>query len=351
LKSLYDAVVVTIGSAQDRRLGIPGEDLAGVYGSWAFVGWYNGHPDFRCLEPALSGPAVAVIGNGNVALDVARVLAKTAGEMAPSDLCRHAAERITAAALTDIYLVGRRGPVEASFTSPELAEFGHLQRGVPLVEATQLQATVTPAEVPADDLKVRQKNLEILRSYAGNRPEDKPLRVHFLFYAAPRTLVGRERVTGIELERTRVEHGRSLPTGEVLALPVATVITAIGYRTVPFAELPFDPVRGIVANTDGRVEPGVYAAGWCRRGPQGVIPANRTDSLAVAKRIVEDLAHGDPGDKPGPAGLDRLLQERQVRAVTYADWLRINAAEVERAAAGRPREKFTRIEEMLALLG
>jgi ferredoxin--NADP+ reductase len=350
LRELYDTVIVTIGSAQDRRLGIAGEDLPGVYGSWAFVGWYNGHPDYRDLAPDLSGTGVAVIGNGNVALDVARVLAKTPAEMAQADLCAHAAERIAASPVTDIYLLGRRGPAEASFTSAELSEFGQLERGVPLVQAEQLPAEIG-GDWPADELKVRQKNLEILQGYVGNRPDAKPLRLHFLFYTAPVAIVGDGRVEGLRIERTRLEGGRAVATGEMQVLPVATVISAIGYRSMPFAGLPFDAGRGVVANVDGRVEPGVYTAGWCRRGPQGVIPANRSDALAVAKLIQQDLAaQGEGGDKPGPTALDRLLRERGVRPVSYADWLKINEAEVQRAVHGKPREKFTRIAEMLAVL-
>lgn len=350
LKELYDAVIVTIGSTQDRKLGIPGENLPGVYGSWAFVAWYNGHPDYRDLEPDLSGKAVAVIGNGNVALDVARVLAKTPAEMGQADLCSHAAQVIAAAPLEDIYLLGRRGPADASFTPAELGEFGTLERCVPLARAEQIPAELN-ADTPPDQLKDRQKNLEILRGYGGNRPDAKPLRLHFMFYAAPVKIVGAGHVEGLRVARTEIRGGRAVLTDEIITLPVGAVISAIGYRSVAFPGLPFDETQGIIPNIDGRVEAGVYTAGWCRRGPQGVIPANRSDSLAVAKLITEDLAQQALSDKPGPVGLDRLLRERAVRTVTYQDWLKINQAEVERAAAGKPREKFTRVAEMLAVLG
>lgn len=349
LKRAYDAVVVTIGSAEDRKLGIPGEPLPGVYGSWAFVGWYNGHPDYRELNPCLDGKGVAVVGNGNVALDVVRVLAKTPAEMSQADICQHALAAIQAAPLEDIYLIGRRGPAEASFTSAELSEFATLERCVPLVDAAQIPDQVS-ADLPPDELKVREKNLEILRGFVSNRPEDKPVRLHFVFYGAPLAILGQERVEGLRLARTRLEGNRAVETGEIVELAVSTVISAIGYRSVPFPGLPFDPARGVVINNDGRVEPGVYTAGWCRRGPQGVIPANRTDSLAVAKLIVADLAQQQGEARPGPAGLDALLKERGVRPVSYADWMKINAAEVNRASGEKPREKFTRIAEMTALL-
>ncbi len=350
LTALYDAVIVTIGSAQDRKLGIPGEELPGVYGSWAFVGWYNGHPDYPDLAPDLSGTGVAIIGNGNVALDVARVLAKTPAEMRQADLCAHAAQTIAAAPLEDIYVLGRRGPTDASFTPAELSEFSALERCVPLAQAEQIPAQLD-ADTPPDQVKDREKNLEILRGFSSHRPADKPLRLHFMFYAAPVEIVGAGHVEGLRVARTQVTGGRAVLTDEIITLPVSTVISAIGYRTVAFPDLPFDQTRGVIPNTDGRVEPGVYTAGWCRRGPQGVIPANRNDSLAVAKLVSEDLARQPVSDKPGPVGLDRLLHERAVQSVSYPDWLKINQAEVERAAAGKPREKFTRIEAMLALLG
>ena len=345
LKANYDAVVIAIGCPIDRRLGIPGEDLPGVYGSWSFVGWYNGHPEKRDLAPDLSGKAVTVIGNGNVAIDCVRVLAKTPAEMAKSDLCRHAAEVLAKAPVEEIYLIGRRGPVQASFTPIELAELGQLERCVPLLDGAALERDIAAAD-PAE-IKVKEKVLAALRSFAANRPGDKPVRLRLLFWAAPAAIVGRGRVEGLSLGRTRLESGRAVETGESLELAVATVITAIGYVGRAFAGLPMDERRGIARNLEGRVEPGVYVVGWSKRGPSGTIPTNRVDAMAVAELIAADLA-GCQG-KPGPAALDRLLAARGVRPVTFADWQRINEAEVTRAASGRPREKFTRIEEMLAI--
>ena len=345
LKANYDAVVIAIGCPIDRRLGIPGEDLPGVYGSWSFVGWYNGHPKKRDLAPDLSGKAVAVIGNGNVAIDCVRVLAKAPAEMAKSDLCRHAAAVLAKAPVEEIYLIGRRGPVQASFTPIELAELGQLERCVPLLDGAALERDIAAAD-PAE-IKVKEKVLAALRSFAANRPGDKPVRLRLLFWAAPAAIVGRGRVEGLSLGRTRLESGRAVETGESLELAVATVITAIGYVGRAFAGLPMDERRGIARNLEGRVEPGVYVVGWSKRGPSGTIPTNRVDAMAVAELIAADLA-GCQG-KPGPAALDRLLAARGVRPVTFADWQRINEAEVTRAASGRPREKFTRIEEMLAI--
>ncbi len=341
LRAAYDAVVIAIGCPVDRRLGIPGEGLRGVYGSWSFVGWLNGHPSFRDLEPDLQGPAVAVIGNGNVAIDCVRVLAKTPAEMAKSDLCRHAAERLAAAPLERLYLIGRRGPLEASFTPVELAELGELERAVPLLDGAALERDIAAAGPEA--LKAKEKVLATLRRFAGNKPGLKPLELHLLFWSAPQAILGETRVEGLRLAST------GPGAGERRELAVSTVITAIGYATAPLAGLPLDALRGIVRNEGGRVEPGVYAVGWAKRGPSGTIPTNRADSLAVAELIAADLTLLGRR-KPGPAALDALLASRGVRPVSFADWQCLNAAEVARAAPGRPREKFTRIAEMLAVL-
>ena len=345
LKAGYDAVVVAIGCPVDRKLGIPGEDLRGVYGSWSFVGWYNGHPENRELAPALAGKAVAVVGNGNVAIDCVRVLAKTPAEMARSDLCRHAAEVLAKASIADIYLIGRRGPVQASFTPVELAELGQLERCVPLVDGAALERDIAAA--PPEEVHAKERILAALRSFAVNRPGDKPVRLHLLFWAAPTAILGRDRVEGLRLARTRLEGGKMVETSETCELAVTTVITAIGYVGRPFFGLPMDERRSIARNVEGRIEPGVYAVGWSKRGPSGTIPTNRTDAMSVAELIAADLA--DRGSKPGPPALDRLLAARALRPVTFADWQRLNEAEVKRAAEGRPREKFTRIEEMLAI--
>lgn len=352
LKAIYDAVILAVGAPLDRPLGVPGETLAGVYGSGAFVGWYNGHPDHAALAPRLPGPSVAVIGNGNVALDIARILAKTPEEMADSDLCAHAAEAITAAPITDIHIIGRRGPVEAAFTSVELAELGQLQRARPVVNAAALENLSTEAETDPRVRKVKERNLEILREFADRPDGGEPVRLHLHFHAAPCTVLddGSGCAAGLRLERTQVKDGRAIGTGTTFDLPATTIITAIGYRCAAVPGLPMDESRGIIANEEGCVETGVYVTGWARRGPSGVIPTNRSDALAVAGRVLADL-ETVVLPKPGPDALDSLLTSRAVRPVCYADWQKIEAAEVARAAKGRPREKFIRVEDMLAALG
>jgi ferredoxin--NADP+ reductase len=347
LKAAYDVLVITIGALEDRRLGIPGEDLDAVYGSGRFVAWYNGIPDARELEPTLDGKSIAIIGNGNVALDIARLLGKTPDELATSDLCAHARTAFAAAPVEDIWLIGRRGPCEASFTTAELAEFGELSRVATHVEGSQLPDTL-PDGMADEPRKLAEKNLEVLRNYAVRGAQgDRPVRIHFVFNAAPVAILGESRARELVLERTRSENGQTIRGGETFVIPADTIISAIGYRSTPFPGLPFDDRRGIVANEQGRVEPGVYTSGWCKRGPQGVVPANRADSLAVAELILADLAAIEAKGKSGGAMIDSLLAERGTRPVDFAGWQKINAAEIA-AGLGRPREKLTRIGELLA---
>lgn len=352
LKANYDVVALTIGALKDRTLGIDGEDLAGVYGSGEFVAWYNGHPDQADLNPDLSGNAIAIIGNGNVALDISRILAKTAGEMNSSDITSASQMAIDASPIQDIYLIGRRGPVEASFTNAELSEFGELERCVALVDPAQLPATL-PEGLDPKAAKVIEKNLDTLRGYAANDADSKPVRLHLMFCASPLEILGDNgTVCGLKLEKNQMVDGRPQATGETFQLDVQAVIPAIGYRSETIEGMPFDEQRGIVKNEDGIVEAGVYTAGWCKRGPQGVIPANRADAMGVAKQIIADLEdHPPAGDKPGYAVTAELLSQRGCRSVSFEDWQTINQAELGRAENGKPREKFNRIDEMLALLG
>lgn len=354
LRRLYDAVIIAVGAAGDRRLGVPGEDLPGVYGSACFVGWYNGHPDFAHLTPRIPGPRVAVVGNGNVALDVARILALTPDEMASTDLARPAAEAIAASPLTDIYLLGRRGPLEAQFTSAELREMGELAAARPVVDPADLPESV-PDDLDPREARRAKRNLEILRGFAAlpapDNDADGRVRIHFLFRHAPRAILGnpRDGVTGLLVERTRVLGGGSRGTGKTTSLSVGTVVTCIGYRATPFHGLALDDERGVIANTDGVVEDGLYVAGWARHGPRGVITANRASARDAAARAVEHMAaRGD--DRPGGAALEKLLANRGYRAVCFEDWQRIDEAEQAAAAEGRPREKFIRIADMLAII-
>ncbi|GIK99259.1 MAG: NADP oxidoreductase [Alphaproteobacteria bacterium] len=337
LRAIYDAVILAIGAALDRRLGIPGEDLPGVYGSGAFVGWYNGHPDWRDLDPRLAGPSVAIIGNGNVAVDVARVLAKSPAEMTASDICAHAAATIAAAPVAEIWLIGRRGPAEASWTPAELAELGRLERAAPVIDPAGIPECIDESD--ARLLRIREKNLEILRGFAAEGDRTKPIRLRFLFNAAPVEIAGDGRAERLRLARRE--------TGEAFEIPASTVITAIGYRCFGCAGAPLDAERGTIANLDGRVAPGLWVVGWAKRGPSGTIPTNRAESFAVAESVAAELAQGN-ARKPGPDALDRLLAGRGVTVIDRPAWLRIDAAEAARARPGAPREKLVTIVELVA---
>ncbi|MGB0468582.1 MAG: FAD-dependent oxidoreductase [Pontibacterium sp.] len=351
LKTHYDLIAVTTGAQEDRTTDIEGEKLQGVYGSGAFVGWYNNHPDQDHLKPALDGTGIAIIGNGNVALDIARVLAKTDSEMEGSDISPDVASAIATSPVTDIYLIGRRGPVEASFTAAALNEFNMLERCVPLVDPAQIPAALPDDMNPVTALMVGKK-LEFLRTFAANQPDDKPLRLHFLFYATPvEILDDKGRAGGLRLAKNHLINKQPQATGETFDLPVQTVISAIGYHSQPIIGMPFDEKKGIVSHQDGLIEESVYAAGWCKCGPQGVIPTNRVDAMAIAKRMITDLeARPLAGTKSGFREISQLLQRHHIRVVSFEDWQTISAAETASAADNRTRKKFNSINEMLAIL-
>ncbi len=347
LREMYDAVVLAVGAGHDRLCGIPGEDKKGVIGSATFVGWYNAHPDLRHLDPDLNTKNVAVIGNGNVAIDIARVLVKTRQEMADSDLPEYAAAAIEASPITDVYMFGRRGPIEAKFTNVELREMGELHNAVALVDPAQLPDEVGKLEDDRDQ-RLKEKNLATLKEFARNKPGDAPKHVHFAFYANPVEVLGGDHVEGLRLEKTRVENGRSVGTGEFFEIECGLVIPAVGYRSLPIDDVPFDEKNSVVVHDDGRVAPGLYAVGWVKRGPSGVISTNRPDGAAAAEHIAQDCG---AGAKPGRDALAKLLAERGVRVVNFHDWKKIESAEVAAAPDPAPRRKFETVQEMLSVLG
>jgi NADPH-dependent glutamate synthase beta subunit-like oxidoreductase len=346
LQDIYDAIVLAVGAPRDRKLGIPGEDKAGVFGSADFVGWYNGHPDFTDLAPDLNTNTVVVIGQGNVAVDTARVLVKTPEEMTETDIADHAADAIAASPIADVYMVGRRGPIEAKFTNVELREMGKLEDCQPVIDSAQI-----PDEVTGDwsdrDLRLKERNLATMKEFPDVDPTGKSKRVHFTFFAKPVEILGGDKVECIRMEHTRVEDGRSVGTGEFFEIECGLVIPAIGYFSDPFPGVPFDADNGIVVHDEGRVGDGIYAVGWIKRGPTGVIGTNKPDGDIAATQIVEDIADGT---KPGREALEALLDERSVRHLRYQDWQTIDAAEVAAAKPGAPRRKFVTIDSMLAAL-
>jgi len=324
LREIYDAVVVATGATEDRRLGVKGDDLAGVVGSFAFAGWINGHPD-KSAAPPLSAKSVVVIGNGNVAIDVARVLVKTSAEMAKSDISPKAAQAIQAAPIEDVHIVGRRGPVDANFTNAELAELGRLERAVALADA---------GDIPASAPKEKEGNLATLRAFGQNTRDAKPLALRFHFNMTPREILGDAagRVRAVAFDKGEIACG--------------LVVTAIGYTCKPLEGLAYD-ARGIVANEAGRVAPGLYVVGWAKRGPSGTIATNRADSFAVADLIAAELKAQGESAKPGPAGFDAL----GLSASSWADWKRIEAAEIAAATPPAPRRKLTTLTELNKVIG
>ena len=346
LRGLYDAVVIATGAPLDRPLGIPGADKAGVLGAAAFVGWYNGHPDFRDLDPQLDTQSVAIIGNGNVALDVARILAKTPEELATSDLPDYAAEALRGAQIAELHLLGRRGPVEAKWTNVELREMGRLADCLPLVDPAQLPETVADG-LSERDRRLREKNLATLRGFQALETGARRKRLHFTFYAKPLEVLGGPRVEGLRLERTRLEAGRAVGTGETFDLPCGLVFSSIGYRAEPIGGLPCDAASGILTNRDGRVAEGLYVVGWAKRGPIGVIASNKPDGDKLARQIAKDFGQGR---KPGGPALEKLLAGRGTRWIGFADWKTIEAAEIAAAPPGAPRRKLIGVDDMLAVL-
>lgn len=348
LQGLYDAVVLATGAPNDRPLDIPGSDLGNVFGSAAFVGWYNGHPQFANLYPDLSGQTAVVIGMGNVALDVARILAKTQGEFTGSDIVGHALDALLASNIRRIVVVGRRGPHQIMMTPKELGELGHLTRAAPRVD---------PADLPdeGEDALLEpglRKSVTHIRSFAAipeSHFSDVEVEVEFDFFAAPHALKGEGKVATIELERTEVKAGRAVGTGEFYTIPASLVVSCIGYQTSPIPDVPFDERAGKFANDEGRILPGLYCVGWARRGPSGTIGTNRPDGFGVVEKIAEDIGVG--GGKAGREGFDILAAQRGLDVVTFRDWKKIEEAENARAREGSPREKFVDVGEMIKARG
>jgi ferredoxin--NADP+ reductase len=352
LRARYDAVVLATGCSTDKRLRIKGDDKRGVLGVASFVNWYNGLPAARDLDPALGVESVVVIGIGNVAVDVARVLVKTPAEMAATDLMEHAAAVIHASPIRDVYMVGRRGPLEAQFTNVELREMGHLEDAAAIVDPAQLPDTIADedrARFNDRQLRLIQRNIDTLREFTRIAPGARRKRVHFVFFANPVEILGGDHVTGVRFERTRVERGRAIGTGDVFDIPCGLVIPAIGYYAHPIPGVPFADGKAI--NDEGRVAPGLYCVGWVKRGPSGVIGTNKPDGDKAAELIAADLGDRGAGDKPGRAGLEALLADRKIRVVAFADWKTIEAAEIARAESPAPRRKFATVAEMLDALG
>ena len=370
LRQHYHQLFYCTGAQTDRRMGIPGEDLAGSHPATEFVAWYNGHPDYRDLPFDLSQERAAVVGVGNVAVDVARILCRTHDELLATDIADHALEALRKSRIKEVYLLGRRGPAQAAFTNPEIKELGEL---------ADADIGVRPEEVALDELsraalerdpdRATTKKVEILQAYALRRPSGKTRMLTVRFLVSPVELIGNSagevvamRLVKNTLRATATGTLQPKPTDQFEELPVGLVFRSVGYRGVPLPGVPFNESWAVILNEKGRVlDPGTkqplageYTGGWIKRGPTGVIGTNKPDAAETVACMVEDLAQGltlHPA-APSAEAAERLIRERQPRFLSFQDWLRLNELEVGRGrAVGRPRVKFTRVEEMLQALG
>lgn len=363
LRDSHHAVLFCCGAETDRNLGIPGDSLPGSHAATEFVGWYNGHPDYCNREFDLSTEVAVVIGQGNVAVDVCRILAKTVDELKHTDIAQHALDALAQSRIREIHMIGRRGPAQAKFTHVELRELGELADCDAVVDPEDLKVNPeSEAELGDKRNRTAIKNMEVLREFAMRAPSNKRRRCYLRFLESPVELRGQGKLERLILVKNRLEgepfQQVARETGETLELQCGLLFRSIGYRGVPMPGLPFDDRRGVVSNQDGRITdaagkplPGLYCAGWIKRGPTGIIGTNRADSVATVRALLADVQQKiiDASRKPGAEKTYPLLKKRGVRVLSYPDWLKIDAAEIKRGeSCGKPREKFTLVEEMLA---
>jgi len=362
LQKTHHAVIFACGAEIDRALGIPGEDLPGSHTATEFVGWYNGHPDYSKRIFDLSCESAVIIGQGNVAADVARILATPVDDLKHTDIAEHALLALAESRLRDIHVVGRRGPIQTKFTTSELKELGGINECDPVVDEAALVLNLeSQAELGDRRGKVAAKNLDLFESFASRSAGVGHRHLHFSFLEGPTKLVGEERLEGVALARNRLSGEpfaqAASATGESRFLPCGILFRSIGYRGEEMPQIPFDERRGIFCHRNGRlvegddILPGFYAAGWIKRGPTGIIGTNKADAVATVKGLLEDIPGMKSGARVGSKGLQARLAENGVRWVSYRDWREIDAAEIARGKSkGKPREKFTTIKEMLSVL-
>jgi len=352
----YDVVAYTVGAAVDRMLGIPGENLHGNYSSTEFVAWYSGHPDQHGRDIPLDAEAVAVIGVGNVAIDVARILAKHVDELRTTDVPEYVLDALAVSRIRDIYLIGRRGPAQAKFTTPELRELGEISNADVIIDPRALELDDASAKTVAGKSAL-QRNLDVLRELAARKPEGRPRRIHLVFLASPVEIKGTDRVREIVLERNRLDERESaVGTGIRDEIAVGMVFRAVGYRGIPLPGLPFDSRAHVIKNEGGRIVDedgarlsGQYVAGWIKRGPTGVIGTSKADAAETARAIVEDLPSLPPAAQGSAASLDALLQSRGVRVCLWDDWLAIDRHERE-LGSKHGREERVKVTDFSSLL-
>ncbi len=363
----YDAVIYSYGADTDRHLGVPGEQLAGSHPATEIVAWYNGHPDYADRRFDLAQRAAAVVGIGNVTMDVVRILATSPDHLATTDLARHALDALRTANLKELHILARRGPVQAACTTPELRELGEIDGVDVIVDSRDLELDAVSAATLADENnRTEQNNMALLRGWAARGATGAPRRIVFHFCVSPVELVGERHVEGIRVVRNRLvpdAHGSvsAVATDETVIIPVGLVFRSVGYRGTALPGLPFDDRRGVIPNVTGRVVEstdsatavrGVYVAGWIKRGPQGVIGTNKSDAAETVDHLLADAVSGRLAVAAGSAAdLDALLAERELDVTSWTDWQALDRAEIERGkAAGRPREKIVAVGDMLEVI-
>src|SRR3954447_9845376 len=357
----YHAVLYAVGTGSDNRLGVPGEDRPGSHGALEFVAWYNGHPDYADHEFDLSATRAVVIGNGNVAVDVARMLVLHPDEMALTDTADHAIAPLNAAQVHDVIVLGRRGPAQAAFTTPELRELGELTRADIVIDPADMELDEFSANwLETEGDPTNRRNVELMREYAQREPHGHERKVELRFLRSPVEILGDGEdgpVTGIRIVKNKIENGRAVATGEEEVISCGLVIRSIGYRGAPLAGIPFDERKGIISNVGGRVlgdegehEVGEYVVGWVKRGPSGVIGTNKKDATDTVARILEDRDGGKLNTPRHPDGDDvpKFLADVCPSVVTWEGWRSIDEDETGLGEPqGRPRVKLVRTAEMV----
>lgn len=362
LKKFYDAIIFSYGAESDRQLGIAGEDLVGSYTATEFVAWYNGHPDFQDHHFDFSQEVAVIVGQGNVAMDVARILCKTTEELKKTDITQHALEVLAESKIKEVHVYGRRGPVQASFTPPEIKEMGELSDTYPIVNPTDLELNeASLAELEDTTHASRKKNYEILKHFTTIAPENRKRKFFMHFYRSPIEIIGKGRVQQAKFEINKLTgtagSQKVRGTGKYETIDCGTFFRSVGYVGIPIKGLPFSSQSGIVPNQAGRIQDseaiynGMYVAGWIKRGASGIIGTNKPCSEETVKSLIEDIQHLNPCETPSTDAVLKFLKDREVRVVSFIDWKKIDAAEIERGTAlGKPREKFVRVTGMLSVI-
>lgn len=363
LQAHYDVLIFACGAETDRKLGVPGEELPGSSTATAFVGWYNGHPDYRDLNFDLTQKSIAIVGQGNVAIDVARILAKTTQELSTSDIADHAMQALAESKVEEIHLIGRRGPVQSAFTELEIKELGELEDcDVIISPEDMILNPESQAELDDPTNNKARKNMGILTHLVEKPAAGKRKKIVIHFFRSPLEIKGTSAVESIILEKNTLSGPsgaqKANGTGEKITLNCGVVFRSVGYRGVEIPGVPFDEKRGVFPNQNGRIidnsspVSGMYCVGWIKRGPSGVLGTNKPDAVATVESILADLPQLPPCKTPDTKAMLDILAGRNVRVIRFEDWKRIDQEEQRLGQlVGKPREKFTRVQDIITFLG